>query len=55
MIVERPGASNDRDYVLGNIDNDRLRDEHFKREQFEKSYDAISSFVPWYEKKVDND
>ena len=49
MIIERPGAKNDRDYVLSNIDNDRHN--NMDTEKFGDNYEAaFGKFVPWWEK-----
>jgi len=57
MIIERPGADNDRDHIISNIDNDRFN--QINRDKFGENYENIfGKFVPQYERKcqnVDND
>ena len=53
MIIERPGADNDRDHVISNIDNDRFNG--IDRDKFGDSYENIfGKFIPQYERNCQN-
>lgn len=46
MIHERPGASNDRETYIGNLDQE-IED----KDSFDKNYEnTFGKFTPWWEK-----
>ncbi len=50
MIIERPGASNDRDIIIGNLDQ-KIEN----KEEYDKNYNnCFGEFIPaWYRKTYD--